>query len=127
MSSKINTIHITNFKAISDQEINLNGATAIVLGKNNSGKTSLLRGMIDRIIGETPGIVVKNGETEGSGELTLTTGEKFEWKFDVKGKDKLTLTTKEGLTLPVTRAIANRFFKAAFNIDEFLSSGPQKQ
>ena len=65
---KIKSIEVVNFKAIQHQEINLNGYSAIVTGANNKGKSSLLRGLIDRFHGEKPNVIVKNGEEKGSNE-----------------------------------------------------------
>lgn len=47
--SKIQTIKIQNFKSITDLEANFNGCTAIVTGGNNKGKTSFLKGIVDRV------------------------------------------------------------------------------
>jgi hypothetical protein len=120
-------ISITNFKAISSKEIDFNGCTAIITAGNNKGKTTLLRGISDRIRGEKPELIVKQGEKEGSGTIELTTGEKFVWEFDVAGTDKLTFITKEGYKTKVTREIVSRFFPVAFDIDRFLNSPPKDQ
>lgn len=125
--SKIKTIEIINFKAIDALGIDFKGCTAIVVGANNSGKTSFLRGIPDRIRGQHPDVVVKKGSTKGSGTLTLTTGEKFEWEFDTDGKDKLSFYTKEGYKTKVTQEIAKRFFPPVFDIDKFLNSPPKEQ
>lgn len=125
--SKTQKISVTNFKAISKMEIDFKGCTAIVTAGNNKGKTSLLRGITDRIRGEKPELIVKQGEKEGKGTLELTTGEKFIWEFDLKGSDKLTFVTKEGYKTKVTREIVQRFFPVSFDIDKFLNSAPKEQ
>ena len=124
--SKIQTIRIQNFKAITDLEMDFNGATAIITGANNSGKTSFLRGIVDRIRFIRPEVMVKKGATEGSGELTLDTGERFVWQFDVAGKDKLTYITKEGRQ-SVSKEFGTQFFPPIFDIDKFLQSSPKEQ
>jgi len=124
--SKIQTIKIQNFKAISNLEMNFDGATAIITGANNSGKTSFLRGIVDRIRFIRPEVMVKKGTTEGSGELTLDTGERFVWQFDVAGKDKLTYITKEGRQ-SVSKEFGAQFFPSLFDIDRFLQSSPKEQ
>ena len=127
MSSKIHKIKISNFKSIVDFEADFQGCTAIVTGANNSGKSSLLRGITDRIRFVRPDVMVRNGEKEGMGEMILTTGEKFVWEFNAIGKDKLTLITTEGLKHSVTTEIGKKFFPSLFDIDKFLQSAPKSQ
>lgn len=125
--SKIQKISVTNFKAIGELEIDFNGCTAILTGGNNKGKSTFLRGVIDRIRGLKPELIVKQGEKEGSGTIELTTGEKFVWEFDIEGADKLTFVTKEGYKTKVTKEIVARFFPPSFDIDKFLNSPPKDQ
>ncbi len=124
--SKIQTIKISNFKSISDLEADFNGCTALVTGKNNSGKTSFLKGIVDRIRFIRPDVMVKKGEKEGRGELALDSGEKFVWEFDTSGKDKLTYITEQGRQ-SVTKELGRQFFPPVFDIDKFLQASPKKQ
>lgn len=123
--SKIKHISIQNFKAISAIDLDLNGCSAIIVGRNESGKSTLLKGIPDRIRGEKPELIVKYGEESGKGSIELTTGERFDWTFNIKGQDKLTFTTKDGIQIPATKAIGERFFKPVFDIDVFLRSMPK--
>lgn len=125
--SKIQNIKIENFKSISDLEIDFKGCTAIVTAGNNKGKTSFLRGIPDRIRFDRPEIPVKEGEKEGKGEMILDTGERFIWEFDVKGKDKLTYITNDGLKQGVSVELGKQFFPPLFDIDKFLQSTPKSQ
>jgi len=125
--SKVHKIKISNFKSIDEFEADFKGCTALVTGGNNTGKTSFLRGIPDRIRFVRPELMVRNGEKEGKGEMTLTTGERFVWEFDVDGRDKLTLFTTEGLKQSVTVDIGKRFFPPVFDIDKFLQSAPKSQ
>lgn len=124
--SKIQTIKISNFKSITDLEANFNGCTAIVTGGNNKGKTSFLKGIVDRIRFIRPDVMVKKGEKEGRGELVLDSGEKFLWEFDTTGKDKLTYITDQGRK-SVTKDLGSQFFPPVFDIDKFLQSSPKEQ
>ena len=124
--TKIKTIKIQNFKSITDLEADFNGCTAIVTGGNNKGKTSFLKGIVDRIRFVRPDVMVKSGEKEGRGELVLTSGEKFVWEFDTTGKDKLTYITDEGRK-SVTKDLGTQFFPPVFDIDKFLQSSPKEQ
>lgn len=125
--SKIHKIEIRNFKAVSEAEMTFNGCTVLVTGGNDKGKTSILSGIVDRIKGDKPEMIVKRGELEGHGSLELTTGEVFMWKFDANGMDKLTYQTKEGVNGSVTREIAKKYFPTQFDIDKFLISPPKEQ
>lgn len=107
--------------------MDFNGCTAIITGGNNKGKTSFLRGIPDRIRFVRPDVMVKKGESEGRGEMTLTTGEKFIWEFDKDKKDKLTYITNEGLKQSVSVELGKQFFPPTFDIDKFLQSPPKKQ
>lgn len=125
--SKIQEISITNFKAIDEFQADFNGCTAIITGGNNKGKTSLLRGIPDRIRFIRPDVIVKEGEKEGKGEMLLDTGEKFVWEYNIEGKDKLTYITNTGIKQSVTVEIGKKFFPVMFDIDKFLQSAPKKQ
>jgi hypothetical protein len=125
--SKIHKIKISNFKSIDEFEADFKGCTALVTGGNNSGKTSFLRGIPDRIRFIRPDLMVRNGEKEGKGEMVLTTGERFVWEFDNEGRDKLTLFTNDGLKQSVTKDLGTRFFPTVFDIDKFLQSSPKAQ
>jgi hypothetical protein len=124
--SKIQKIKVVNLKAISEQEINLNGCSVVVTGANRKGKSTLLSGLPDRIRGEKPEIILKEGTTDGMAEMELTTGEKFIWTFSEKS-EKIIFVTKEGIKTPCTREISNRFFSELFNIDTFLREQPKQQ
>lgn len=124
--SKIKKISVKNIKSIVEQEIDLNGCSAIVTAGNNKGKSTLLNALTDRIRSQKPEVVLREGESEGLTELELTTGEKFLW--EIKGdKEKLTFFTKDGLKMPLKREISKRFFDEKFDIDKFLNETPKKQ
>lgn len=125
--SKIQKITITNFKAIDNMVMEFRGCTALVTGRNNSGKTSFLRGIPDRVRFVRPDVMVKKGETEGRGEMVLDTGEKFIWEFDTAGRDKLTYVTDQGAKQSVTKDLGSQFFPPVFDIDKFLQSSPKQQ
>jgi len=125
---KIKKITVKNFKALSDQDIDLNGASAIITAGNNKGKTSLLRGLIDRFQGEKPDIIVKQDEAKGFNRMELTDGSIIEWKFTEKN-ETFSFTTKEGIkqTTGVISTIGKRYFGAKFDIDKFLTKSRTQQ
>ncbi len=126
--SKIQKISISNFKAIQGKkEMDFNGCHAIITGGNDKGKTSFLRGIPDRIRFIRPSVIVNENEEHGRGEMELTTGEKFIWEYDNKGKDKLVYIASGGVKQSVTKDLGEKFFPPVFDIDKFLNSPPKSQ
>ena len=127
--AKIKTITVSNLKAVSSLTADFNGCTAIITGANNKGKSTFLRGLIDRIQGHKPEIVVKHGESEGYAQLELTTGEKFVWTFNntTKTGEKLTFITERDIKKPLTKEISTHYFPETFDVDKFLNDPPAKQ
>lgn len=124
--SKIKKISVTNLKALSSKSIDFNGATAIITGRNNSGKTTFLRALTDRMRGLKSDNVVKQGEKEGEYILELTSGEKFIWTFDGK-KEKISFITERNIKTSVTKDISSTYFPKVFDVDRFLTEEPAKQ
>jgi hypothetical protein len=126
--SKIKTIRVENFKAMDSQEVNLNGNSIIMVAANDEGKSSLLRGLIDRFQGVKPSVIVKRGKEKGFNEMELTDGSIIRWKFTQKG-EQFSFTTKEGITQTtgVLKAIGERYFGKNFNIDAFMIMSSTKQ
>ena len=125
---KIKNITVQNFKAVSQKSIDFNGCSAIITAGNNKGKTSVLRGLIDRFRGEKLDIIVKEGESKGFNVMELSDGCKIEWKFTEK-TESFAYTAKDGIrmTQGVLSAIGQKYFGIKFDIDKFLSSGPGAQ
>ncbi len=131
--SKVKTNIVKNLKAISDFKAELNGASCIITGKNNSGKSSFIKSLPDRFRGIKPSIILKEGESEGFQEMELTTGEKLLWSFDnktSKGERLIYIYNDQSgkeIRTSITVEIMERFFPGKFDIDVFLNSSPQKQ
>lgn len=125
---KIKKITVENFKAVSNKEINLNGCSAIITAANDKGKTSVLRGLIDRFKSEKPDVIVKEGEEKGFNIVELTDGSRIEWKFTDKS-ESFAYITAEGIkqTTGVISAIGEKYFGRKFDIDSFLNSTPKAQ
>lgn len=125
---KIKRIEVKNFKAIGEQIVDFNGCSAIITAANDKGKTSLLRGLIDRFRSEKPEIIVKEGEAKGYNTVELTDGSLIEWKFTQK-TETFAFTTKDGIrqTQGVLGTIGEKYFGSKFDIDGFLRSGPKAQ
>lgn len=125
--TRVKRITVSNLKAIEEMDVDLNGASCILTGGNNLGKSSFLRSLPDRVRGIKPDVVLRFGEREGFAEWELTTGDKFVWTFDQTGREKLTFITKDDIKQSVTKEIANKYFPEIFDVDTFLSAQPKKQ
>lgn len=125
---KIKTVQISNFKAISNEVAEFNGCSAIVTAGNNQGKSTLLRGLIDRFRGEKPEIILKEGEEKGFSFMELTDGSRIEWKFTEK-TESFSFTTNEGvkMTQGVLSTIGKTYFGVKFDIDKFLNASQTEQ
>lgn len=124
--TKVKKITVSNLKSISSLTADFNGCTAIITGGNNKGKSSFLRSLPERLRGNKNGLILKEGEAEGSAEFELTTGEKFIWTFDGK-KEKLTYISERNIPQSVTKDISKTYFPDLFDVDTFLNDAPQKQ
>ncbi|QQV91465.1 AAA family ATPase [Tenacibaculum phage Gundel_1] len=125
---KIKSISVKNFKALSEQEMTFDGASAIITAGNNKGKTSILNGLVNRFRGEKPEFIVKNGEEKGENIMELTDGSIIKWNFTTK-TEKFQFTTPEELVIKtgVLKAIGKRYFGEKFDIDKFISSSKNEQ
>lgn len=125
---KIKKIEVQNFKAVSKKELSFNGCSAIITAANDSGKTSILRGLIDRFKSEKPDVIVKEGEEKGFNHIELTDGSRIEWNFTEKS-ERFAFVTKDGIkqTTGVISAIGEKYFGRKFDIDSFLLSTPKAQ
>lgn len=124
--AKVKKITVSNLKAVSALSVDFNGCTAIITGGNNKGKSSFLRSLPERLRGNKPELILKQGEKEGMAEWELTSGEKFIWTFDGK-KEKLTYVSERNIPSSVTKEISKNYFPSVFDVDEFLNSAPAKQ
>lgn len=125
---KIKRIEVQNFKAVLEQELSLNGCSAIITAGNDKGKTSILRGLIDRLHSEKAPEIVHEGKEKGYNIIELTDGSRIEWNF-TKKSERLHYITADGIkqTTGVIGAIGEKYFGKQFDIDSFLNSGPKKQ
>lgn len=126
--TKIKKIEVKNFKAISEMVANFDGCSAVVTSGNNKGKTSFLKGLIDRFRSQKPQLIVKEGEKKGYQVMELTDGSRIIWNF-TENSERFSFVTKDGFEKKtgVLEAIGSRYFGVQFDIDKFLNSGPKKQ
>lgn len=126
---KVKRIKVQNVKAIKDQELNLNGSTAIIMAGNNKGKSTLLKTLKDRLLKLKPDQLVRHGETEGLYVMEMTDGSRIEWELSTKTKagEKMTLISKDGNKTSAITDIIKWFGPSNFDIDKFLNATPAAQ
>ncbi len=129
---KVKKIKVTNLRAVGKADIDLNGCSVLVMGKNNSGKTTILTALPDRLRGEKPDTIVKENEGEGSTEWELTDGTKLIWSIDGKSKrERLIIVTYDEKGKEekgtITKELMNKYFPETFDVDAFLLATPGKQ
>lgn len=135
MSVKVKKIKVQNLKAVGSAELDLNGCSVLVIGKNNSGKTTILTALPERLRGEKPDAikVIKHDETEGFTEWELSDGTKLIWSLDTKTKagERLVIVRYDAEGKEergsITKEIMNEYFPDLFDVDAFLLSTPAKQ
>lgn len=125
---KIKKVKVRDLKAVKEQDIDFNGSSIIVTGGNNKGKSSVLNGLIERLRGEKPEMIVREGEKNGSYTMELTDGSIIEWKFTEKS-EKFSFTTKDGLVIKsgIISAIGERYFGTKFDVDKFLIASDKQK
>ena len=125
---KIVEIKVQNLKAVEEAEIRLKGASIIMTASNDSGKSTVLKSLIDRFRGQKPSLIVKEGEKNGFYFMNLNDGSSFEWNFTNKS-EKITYITSDGLRMTdgVLSSLGEKYFGKEFDVNKFINSSPKKQ
>jgi len=121
---KIQKVKISNFRNIENLEKDLNGASILLIGENEVGKSNFMKaieGVLTDTFGESP---LMKGKKEGHIEvITGQDGQKytFEAKFK-EGTDKVTLTVTgpDGLRSKAKSAIGAIVGEVEFDIFKFV-------
>lgn len=126
---KVVRIIVENVRSILKKEIELNGCSAIVTGKNNGGKSTMLKSLADRIFGKIPKNALKKGEKKGYVEYDFSDGAKCIWKM-TENSESLQYITPDDLKINsgVIKILQDKYFgQTRFEIDSFLSKSPKEQ
>lgn len=78
---KIKTIEISNFRLLKDSKISLEDYTTVIVGRNNSGKTSLTE-IFRRLFGSKPGFSIHDFSIESLDGFKKALTEKLAGKSD---------------------------------------------
>ncbi len=127
MATKIKRSIIKNVKNIDEFDVELNGATAYIIGGNTKGKTTFCSFLFDRLRSQTNDQrVLKNKDKEGIAEIEMTDGCKFRYEISPSGREKLTYVFN-GTEIKATKEIINKYIGKEFDIDEFLQLQPKQK
>lgn len=120
---KVKKIQVKNLRQIESIETSFDWCTAIITGGNNTGKSTLLKSIIDRLRGDKSSII-KEWKQSWEAKRTFTDGSILEW--DLLGNaDKITYTTKEWIKTSAIKTICETLFWKWFDIDVFLNAQPK--
>lgn len=130
MSTKIQKIHIKEFKVIKDLEADINGANVLIIGDNAVGKSSLLQ-FIEIALGKSTNIPP---DAKGKGVVFVDKdGQNYALKVEIKeGKSVVTIESEGGLKDARKGTLKGMFGAVDFDIDEFVelsksTAGRKKQ
>lgn len=126
---KVESIRIKNFKAISEENLEINGNNVYVLGKNARGKSSFLDAIFKIISGkDLPTKLTKEDAKNGFVEIDL--GEMLvRATFNEKNeKIALTIENKDGAVYKSPRTMLDELAGVVdFDVNNFFNMQPKKQ
>lgn len=133
---KILSAEVNNFKNIDHKIIKFEGRSAMVLGKNRAGKSSLIQALTCAVNSKMiPSKAIKEGEESGSVLVKIggtIGGEYQEYNVDMffsekDQKGKLVITDKDGGKVPGGKSMVNSIVgNVGFDIFEFIDMGLTK-
>ena len=130
---KILSLVVENFKNIEKTEVDFAGRSAIIIGKNGAGKSSLIQAICSPIDSNyIPAKPIKKGEERGSIELTIggnLNGEDETYTLglyfsDKHKKGRITISNSDGETVSGGKKLIEEIDgNIGFDIQEFINLG----
>lgn len=134
---KILSGEITNFKNISQKIVEFNGRSAMIVGKNGGGKSSLIQALTCAVDAKMiPSRPIKEGEQSASTLVKVggvLDGEYQEFNIDMyfneaHGRGKLVISDKDGGAIPGGKSMVKSIVgNVGFDILEFIDLGLTKE
>lgn len=126
--AKITRSEIKNIKNISEFSADLNGCTAYIIAGNTKGKTTFIRFLLERLMGNKYKPEVLNDKTkQGYASIKMDDGNEFIYTLESDGKEKLTFVSNS-LEFKVTKEIVNKYIpNSYFDIDAFVNATPKEK
>jgi DNA repair exonuclease SbcCD ATPase subunit len=133
---KLIRAEVKNFKSITHKVVEFNGRSAIILGKNGAGKSSLIQAITSPVNAKMiPSKPIKKGEEAASVELLLqgsVHGEEQTYNVEMHftprdKKGRITVTDEDGSKISDTKSMVNSIVgNIGFDILEFIDLGLTK-
>ena len=130
---KLIKAEINNFKSIDHKSIDFGGKSAIIMGKNGAGKSSLIQALLSPVNSKmVPQTAIKNGEEKASIELQVSgtlNGEEQTYNIDMyftekDSKGRVVVFDESGGKIPGSKTLVNSIVgNIGFDILEFISMG----
>jgi len=127
--AKINKTYIKNIKNIDEISVELNGATAYIIGGNTKGKTTLCSFLINRLMGEKyDAEVLKNKALKGEAYIKMSDGSEFKYTISPNGIEKLVYIYSNGNEVRATKEIISKYLpQKFFDINKFIVATPKEK
>lgn len=129
---KVQKVEIKNFKNIEDLNIDLNGKSVYLVGKNRSGKSSLIQAIYSALSGqEIPEASVTKGQKKGYIDVMIGDADKqykIKLSFTEKNqKGSLTITTSDGMKATSKKVLDDIVGNITFDPFDFIRADSKKQ
>jgi DNA repair exonuclease SbcCD ATPase subunit len=122
---KILKLSVENAMRIKFAEINANGESVLITGKNESGKSSLLESIIMGITGKMPDKPIKDGEKKAV--IKIDTEEFFLKKIITPSGARLEITDSKGEEIKEPQTFLNSIYKNMLDPLRFKKLDSKKQ
>lgn len=125
----VEKLHVRNFKSIEDLDLNIEGRSLFIRGKNGAGKSTFIQSIYGPLTGkEFPSESVTKGKRDGEIEVTVGDGDSsytVSVYFDESNRDKgkLTVRSADGRKINAPRSFLDTLVgKIAFDpFDDFIN------
>lgn len=113
--------------AIDSAEFNFNGKTAVIIGKNAAGKSTIISALANFLRGLKGAELLQQGKQSGTLEYLLDSGDRFVLEAK-KGKSPTAkFITADGKKQAATKAISEKYFPPQIDLNHFINQTPAKQ
>lgn len=129
---KVQKVQIKNFKSIEDLNIDLDGKSVYLVGRNRSGKSSLIQAIFSALSGkEIPEASITKGQSKGHIEIMIgDTDKQYKIKLSFTEKNQkgtLSIITPDGMKASSKKVLDDIVGNITFDPFDFINSDGKKQ